>query len=420
MGRLPVTTRHLRAPLAALLAIPLLAALALGLAACGTQTVTIATVLPASGPDAPLGLAMQRAVDLAVSQNATPGYQLSVTHLDEASASLVGDLSALAANTSMVGMVGPYGSAAALAVLPVTAASGIATISPGATLPGLTLADAAQAEQVPFATLHPKGRPLAFFRLPPNDTAAGKAAADVAVAPVGAHGYGVGSVFVVDDGSASGLATAAAFVQELAGKGATLAGKATINLAQPDSAQTAVTAIIEANPDLVFYGGGTATGVALRSTLSLTGAPGVPILTAGPIAGDPGWAAAVGDTPAAANTAALLPALDLSVLTSKSARAFIAAYQNAYPGQALLPQSALAYDAAMDEITAIRQLIHANKPVTRTAVHTAVSSGKYAGVTGTLAFDANGDDTAPSPFSFYTCDIKGGWHFVGAVGGSAT
>lgn len=411
--------RFTRAPLAALLVLPLLAALALGLAACGDQTVTIATVLPTSGPDAPLGLAMQRAVDLAVSQNATPGpgYKLSVTHLDENGASLAHDLGALAANTNVLGIAGPYGSAAALTLLPVAARDGITTISPGATLPGLTLADAAQAEGVPFAALHPKGKALAFFRLPPTDTAAGKAAADLAVAPGDAQGFGVGSVFMVDDGSASGMATGAAFTQELAGKGASLAGKATIALDKPDSAQAAVTAIIQANPNLVFYAGGMATGAALRSTLSLTGAPDLPILTTGPIANDRGWSTAVGGSPAAANTAALLPAPDLSTLTSATAKAFTAAYQHAYPGLALLPQSAVAYDAAMDEIAVIRALIHANKPVTRAAVRAAVAGAKYTGVTGTLAFDTNGDNTAPSSFSLYTCDAKGAWRYVGAVGG---
>ncbi len=50
-----------------------------GLAACSLQNdqkvtvVTIATVLPTTGPNAALGLAMQRAVDLAVERNAALG-----------------------------------------------------------------------------------------------------------------------------------------------------------------------------------------------------------------------------------------------------------------------------------------------------------------------------------------------------------
>lgn len=406
-----------RPSLAALLAIPLLAALAAGLAACGDQTVTLATVFPTTGPDAPVGLAMQRAVDLAVRQNAAPGsgYALAVAHLDEASASFAGDLAALAANSSVVGITGPYGSQAALTLLPVAAQSGIATISPGATLPGLTLADQAQAEKLPFAQLHPKGQPLAFFRLPPTDTAAGRAAADLAVAPGDAHGFDAGAVFVVDDASPSGKALAAAFTQELSAKHAAVAGQATITLGLLESTGDAVTAIIQANPDLVFYAGGLATGAALRNTLSLAGAPGLPILTAGAIADHPGWSAAVGVTPAAANTAALLPAPGLGTL--KSAKDFTTAYQRAYPGQALLPQSALAYDAAMDEITAIRQLIHNNKPVTRAAVRAAVASAKYTGLTGAITFDANGDRTPPGGFSLYTCDAKGAWHYVATVGG---
>ncbi len=397
-----------------LLVVPLLALL---LAACGDQTVTltVATILPTSGPDAPLGQAMQQAVDLAVSQNAAPGpgYRLTVTHLDEASASSGSALGTLVANKQVLALVGPYDSQTALALMPVVAHSGLLTISPGATLPGLTLADAAQAEQVPFAQLHPTGKPLVFFRLPPTDSAAGTAAADLAVAPASAHGFAAGTVFVANDGSPSGMALDAAFRQELVAKHAAIVGQATIALVNADSAQAAVTAIIEAQPNLVFYAGGLPAGAALRGTLSLTGAPELPILSAGPIADHPGWAAAVGVTPAAANTAALLPAPDLS--TRPNAHAFVVAYQRAYPGQTPLPQSALAYDAAMDQIAAIRLLIHQHQPVTRAAVRATVAAAKYAGVTGILAFDANGDDTAPGGFSLYACDPNGVWHYQASI-----
>jgi branched-chain amino acid transport system substrate-binding protein len=186
-------------------------------------------------------------------------------------------------------------------------------------------------------------------------------------------------------------------------------------LGVPDSAQAVVTAIIKATPDLVYFGGGTAAAAQLRGTLSLTGAPGLVILAVGQAADHPDWGTAVGVAVAAANTTALLPVPDLSTLDG--AKDFIAAYQTTYAGQVPLPQAALAYDAAMDEIAAIKSLVRAGKQVTRAAVLAAVASAKYAGVSGTLAFDAHGDNTTALGFSLYTCDAQGAWHFVTAVKG---
>jgi hypothetical protein len=40
----------------------------------------------------------------------------------------------------------------------------------------------------------------------------------------------------------------------------------------------------------------------------------------------------------------------------------------------------------------------------------------YQGVTGSLAFDKNGDNTRAIPFSVYTCDSKGAWKYISAIG----
>jgi ABC-type branched-subunit amino acid transport system substrate-binding protein len=74
----------------------------------------------------------------------------------------------------------------------------------------------------------------------------------------------------------------------------------------------------------------------------------------------------------------------------------------------------------MDEISAIKSLIAAQKTPTRAAVLSAVASAKYAGVTGQLAFDKNGD-LAPTPgFSMYTCDTKGVWSYQTSIAGKAS
>ncbi len=396
------------------------------LSACNSSTgsskaLSIATVFPVTGAESAVGLAMQHAVDLAVQQNASlpGGYTLSVTHVDESGGFTDQAVGSLATNSQIMGIVGPLDSQDAVAMLPGIEQNGIVTISPSATLPGLTQSDQAATEGLPFAQLHPSGKPVAFFRLPQTDIAIGKAAANVAVASQQAHGLAAHSVFIVDDGTASGKAQATAFKQELLAKGGSFAGQQSMNIETvgvgQDNTQSVVSAVIEANPDIVFFAGGITACAALRNTLSLTGAPQVPILATGPIADDPSWGTSVGVVAAAGYTTALLPAQDLSKLSG--AKDFTTAYHTAYPGEDPLPEGALAYDAAMDEISAIKSLLAANKPVTRAAVLAAVASAKYSGITGTLSFDQNGDNTTPIGFSLYSCDTKGNWTYQASIGG---
>ncbi len=401
----------------------LLLALAItGLTACSSaappdKTLTLGTALPITGASAVVGLAMQQAVDLAVKQNTRlpNGYSLTSTHLDENSVSGAAAVDTLASDSEVVGVVGPLASDTALAMLPGVEQSHLATISPTATLPGLTQASAATTEGLAFSALHPQGAPVAFFRLPATDGALGKVAADVATAPTASHGLNARAVFVVDDGTVSGAAQVAAFDAELKARGGNVAGHATLTQGADDNTQTTVSAIVDAYPDLVFYAGDEGAGAELRGTLSLTGAPQLPLLTIGPAAAAPGWSAAVGVTAAAAYTTALLPAPAPATLPDATATAaFTAAYQAAYH-TAPLPLSALAYDAAMVEIAAIKSVIAAGKTPTRAAVLVAVSTSTYHGLIGAIAFDANGDNTAPPDFAVYTCDMQGTWTYQTSV-----
>lgn len=396
-----------------------------GLAACSLnplaspQTVTIGVALPTSGASGAIGRSMSRAVDLAVSRHGAlgKGYTLTVTHVDESGSTVAADAAQLAANPHMMAVVGPFSSATALATLPALAAAGVATISPTATLPGLTRADQAAQEGAPFAQLHPRGKPVSFFRMTADDTAMASAAAALALAPVAAHGLGSHSVFVVDDGSLSGKAQVAAFQRALLAAGGVVAGQRIMTPGDALGTQATVSAIIEAQPDSVFYGGDVATGAALRSALTLTGAPQLVMLAAGPIADDPAWSASVGSPAVAAYTTGVLPAPDLS--SSAGGQAFEREFHAAYPGAVATPEGALAYDAMMDVISAVKSLIAAGKAVTRAAVVSAIAGGGYAGVTGKVAFDSHGDRVTPPGFSVYTCDTKGVWMYQMGVPASS-
>ena len=376
------------------------------------KTVTIATLFPQSGADAAIGRSMQDAVDLAVSQapKLPNGYKLAVAHVDETAGSSERDVANLVANHHAMGIVGPMTSESAVAVLPYLASNSVLTISPSVTLPGLTQAKAATAEGLTFTDLHPAGSAVSFFRLATTDDILGKVAADVAVGSTQSNGLGAQSVFVVDDGSLSGKAQSAAFVQELKAKQGSVAGQKSLTTGAQDNTQSVVSAIVDAYPSIVFYAGDTAGGAELRATLSLTGAPQMVILAAGPLANDPTWSASVGVVPASGYTTAVSPHPDLS--TMSGAKSFVTAFQAAYPNDTVLAQSALAYDAAMDEITAINAALATGKPITHASVLAAFAGAKYAGVTGTLAFTPDGDNMAPLTPSLYTCDAKGVWKYL--------
>lgn len=400
----------------------MLSALLLGgcLAACSpgptsNHTLALVTIFPASGASGAIGQSMLRAVDLAVTQHAAlgGGYTLTDTHVDESSVTVGPDAAQAVANAQVMGVIGPFDSQAAVAALPALAQAGVVTISPTATLPGLTKADQATAEGLTFSQAHPQGKPVSFFRLTADDNAIGAAAADLALVSPQAHGLGSHSVFVVDDGSPSGKAQSAAFQSELkAGHGA-VAGSRSVATGDDVGMQTTVSAIIEANPDSVYVAGDAAAAADLRRTLTQTGAPQLVILASGAAADDPAWGDTVGAPVLAGYTTGLLPTQDLSKLSG--AQAFQTAYQSAYPGATITPQSALAYDAAMVEINAITSLLNAQKTPTRAAVVSAVAATKYTGVTGQIAFDKNGDPLTPPAFSVYTCDTKGVWTYQSSV-----
>lgn len=398
-------------------ALGLLGAMLLGtLAACDSAstsppTVSIATYFPVTGPDGTVGLSMQRAVDLAIQQNAklSGGYTLTGVHFDEASDDPGSVASTVTGNTQVMGLVGPLDATAIIRMLPTLSGAGLVTIAPGPLPSSLPTATAST------STSTSTKAPNVLLRLVATDEATGTLAADVALRSTQNHGLGAHAIFVVTDGSVAGNALTGAFLQELHAQGGAVAGQQTITLGSTGNAQAINNAIVDAYPDAVFYGGDVAGAGLLRSTLSFSGAGAMPLLIAGPATADPDWSTLVGDPLAAGNTTGLLAAPNPTTLPG--AKTFTSAYVAAYPNTTPAPQAALAYDAAMDQIAAIKGLLTAGKPVTRAAVLAAVAGGKYAGVTGTLAFDAAGNLSKPLGWSLYTVDGKGNWQFQTALNG---
>lgn len=373
--------------------------------------VTIATVLPETGPEAAAGLAMERAVDLAVQQHTTSisGYRLTVQHIDSAKVSPDAAFAAAKADAHVLGVVGPFEGQAALSMLPAITQSGLTTISPSAALPQLSPTSAATTTTSATASTSatsPNASTNAFFDMAVSTTTLGTTAADLAVAPTRAHGLGASSVYVVDDGTATSKALLTSFTSELKAKGGTVAGASTLNVTDPLSAQTLVSSIIAATPDLVFFSGSATAAATLRRTLTLTGAPSQALLTAGAFPVTAEWTKLVGSPLVAGNTTSL--ASSVALTSAASAKSFASAYRAAY-SQDVTPQSGLAYDAAMDEIHAMQATVAAKKPLTRADVRTAVATTTYSGVTGPVAFTSDGMLARSIPLTLYTCNSAGNW-----------
>ena len=393
----------------------------LGLAACGAngggsgnKALKIATDLPVSGTDAAVGLPTQYGADLAVQQNKDlgNGYTLDIVHKNDEGTSgpdaSVGaaNIQSLISDSAVIAVVGPFNSGVAKQEIPVANGSGIVLISPANTNPGLTKQQYADANGINFNLLHPAGKPNYYFRLPGTDDVQGKVDADIALAdPVKAT-----TAYVVDDSTTYGKGLATVFTQEFKSKGGTIVGSTSITPNQVSNLPQLATTIISKSPGVIFYGGVTSGGGGALKKALVEKNGNMPMVGGDGIADDPAWLTTAGS--AAVNTYGTVAAPDISGLSSAAASKFISDYKAAFPGKDLLPYSAMAYDAAMIEITAIKNLIKAGKDVTRKAVRDEIQGISYSGVTGNISFDENGDNAGNKVYSVYGVGADGKWKFT--------
>lgn len=400
------------------------ALVAMGLAGCGTggsssvnKALKIATEFPVSGGDATDTLPAQYGVDLAVSQNQNlgSGYTLSAVHKDDegsngADPSIgASNVQSLINDSTVMGIVGPFNSGVAIAEIPLVNSAGIVEISPTNTNPGLTIQQYASQYSINFTKLHPAGAKEYYFRICANDVSQGKVDAQIALSPQ----VGAKTAFVVDDNTAYGVGLANFFTQNFTAGGGTIVGtRQHISQAQVSNLTSLATTIKNANPDVVFYGGVTSQGGAALK-LDLVQQSFTRYMIGGDgIADDPGFIQTAGK--AAIGTIGTVAAPNISSLTSSAAQTFQSAYNTfaqGKPNGQILPYSAQAYDAAMIEITAMKNLIKAGKAVTRSAIRDEIATMTYSGVTGTISFDANGDNSGQKVFSVFAVDQSGKWVF---------
>jgi branched-chain amino acid transport system substrate-binding protein len=229
--------------------------------------------MPLSGAGAILGEPIRDAVQLAIDElnaaGGVDGLTLELVILDNARDPVRAAQNAgvLVADPTTVAMIGPWGSAAASAVIPITNEAGLLQCSPSSTLPGLTKP---RHGALDLRAAHPDA--INFVRLAPSDDVQAFAMASFAYRDLSAR-----QALVVDD-TGVGRDIADAFEDQFTQLGGSIVRRAL----NPDADPRTVLAPLadEVIPtELVFFGGEPETGAALRRAMASAGHTSTPLLS---------------------------------------------------------------------------------------------------------------------------------------------
>jgi branched-chain amino acid transport system substrate-binding protein len=252
------------------------------LSACGTTTtggpsgssgtgslancsgnITVATDFPLTGGDSTDGPFPQQGAQLAVEQANTKktlgGCKLNYVSKDDSSVAKNGhdpnqgklNITALAGDSSVVGVVGPFNSTVALAEIPLASQNHLALISPSVTNPGFT-----QVGSNPLIDTNALygSNPHTFFRVIADDGIQAAILAHVATTELS-----LTKAYVFDDQEIYGAGISTIFKKLYAADGGTVVGTASL----PGSTTTFSTQISDASSKgatLLFFGGTTGNG----------------------------------------------------------------------------------------------------------------------------------------------------------------
>jgi branched-chain amino acid transport system substrate-binding protein len=385
-----------------------------GLAGCH-GTITVATDLPLTGGDSTDGPYPEHGAHLAVTQANTAktlgGCTLNYVSKDDSSvakgkhdpAQGAANITALAADTSVVGVVGPFNSSVALAEIPVATMNHLALISPSNTNPCLTIVVALCSDAtigIDTASLY-KG-PHTYFRVIASDVQQGEILAYIA-----SHEKMYTKGYVIDDGEAYGRGVALLFSKYFTAAGGTVVNGTSASL--PSGTTTYATQVSDAQSkgaQFIFFGGTTSGGCGiLRRDMAAGGLSSTPLLGADGCQ-DTKFVtdANSGSSSTAAEGTEATSAPDVSKLSSSAT--FFMQYAQAYASDPTYsdgtkePYTAYGYDAMNILIQAIKSVLVANngQPLSdsnafRDAVVAQLHNVQYDGALGHTSFDTNGDTT---------------------------
>ena len=371
------------AALVASSALVLMAVPAIGFASASTASAKPVYVIGYEGPlsngNAQLGINMKWGVELAIQQANASGklpFTLQAAWYDDQGSSTLSPAQAQAAvaNGKLVAVVGPAFSGATKAAEPFYANAGIATVSPSATAAAL-------------ATGISNNN---FMRVVYGDDVQGSADAKFIVKTHSAH-----KVLVIDDGSFYGSGLSAVVATSAKADGASVSTNSLPEtsscggVASATEYSAAATQIKTSNPSAVFYGGYYCDFGLLLSALATAGYTGTVM------SGDGSESSSLitATTPnSAANNVYLSAAGGGSGgnFTGKLETAFLKVSNGVTSSAALYaPQ---AYDATNVIIAAmVKAKLSGSLEIKRIAIRDALHTITYKGITGTIAFQSDGN-----------------------------
>ncbi len=368
------------ATLAVVIALVPSSSMAVTASAEGPVEVKIAVAAPLSGGAVTYGLGMQRGTELAVkayaSALASAGVSIVVSPVDDQGNAAVASENAqgIIADSSILGVVGHLNSGCSISAAPIYATTNLAMVSPASSMGALT-------------TLGLKN----VFRTCASDGAQGTYAAETVV-----RNFRLTRVFVVNDSTPYGAGLASTFAKRFAALGGKVVGTAKTGSAD-EAFAALVTKIKAARPTVVFYGGVYNSGALLAKQLKAKGVTAT-------FAGGDGFLASEFVTIAGRNAAngTLATSIGLSFDQMPKSQEFKAAFDAAYPGEEIAAFDTYAYDAATALIKAVIAVAQEDGAGAlgdlgaREAVRAKVAASRFAGVTGTVAFDSYGDTKYPT------------------------
>jgi branched-chain amino acid transport system substrate-binding protein len=296
----------------------------------------------------------------------------------------------------VLGVIGPLNSDVALKEIPVANQYGLALISPANTSPELTKGT----EALQLRSAHPDQ--ITYFRVCTTDDVQGPAGADYEYQQLKAR-----KAYVVDDSNTFGRGLADEWSREFSSNGGRILAHQHVIAEGADYGAIAA-AIKAAHPDIVFFGGESATGGGkLRIALVAAGLAGVPYASGDGIQNQEYFSIAGVN---ADNSYATVAAVNADALPSagqfvKSYRATVRTPLGAY--------AANAYAAAQALINAIAEASADDKGAipSRAEVLAKLRATKdLSTVIGRFSFDENGD-TSEHIISIYRAQ-GGKWNFI--------
>jgi len=384
--------------------VAVLAAVTLVVTACGgaapsgdgggstaAVTVKIGIGAPITQGATALGLGMERGAKLAITDaNASPEAKaagitfVGVTGDDQGDPKTgVNVANQFASDPALVGVMGHLNSGVSIPSSAVYNRANITMVSPASTNPDLT--------KQGFKNV---------FRVCTIDSVQGPAGADDAIAKLAKK-----AVFVVDDSTPYGTGLADEFAKEFEAKGGKVLGREKTGDKDTDF-KALVTKIASTKPDLVYYGGIYNAGALLSKQLK-DGGVKAPLM-----GGDGLYDGEYVKLAGAANAEGdFATSVGLPLAQLPEGAKFQTAFKAAYPNDEIAAYDAYSYDAAM---VIMKGVLEAAKTVTaakitttegKQAIIAAVAAFKGTGITGEIAFDANGDTTNKA-ITLYT--VKGG------------